>query len=70
MSNSNSSRTGSTFKNFFSKKKSKIDHPQVKYERLRESPSPPPQIPQKNQPPPELPPRNHTIHKNLIDLGK
>lgn len=45
----------------------------IKYQKLRESPSPPPKVPQKNeepQKPPELPPKlKPKEEKNLIDFS-
>lgn len=59
----------------WSEAKSKVKNmfgSEIKYKPLRESPSPPPPIPQKkNQQPtaPELPPKKSTSkEKNLIDL--
>lgn len=44
----------------------------IKYQRLRETPSPPPQVPPKNaepQKPPELPPKpKPKMEKDLIDF--
>lgn len=43
---------------------------EIPYKQLKESPSPPPNIPAKNQnqSAPEVPPRTHSLHKNLMDL--
>lgn len=69
--NKNNQNTGSAK---LSEAKSKLKNmftSEIKYERLRESTSPPPEIPQKNQQQsaPELPQKkSERKDKNLIDL--